>query len=133
MERIFTPHIMPAARSGAAPPASPHPGPGRLHRHPSLAAGSRLAHPGRVCSSSTASTEVANGWTTSYDVAIGITSPGDRAIAQPAPAWVLSVAGWLAAPAVFGAVAGAVVSVSIGGRRQRPIAEVLSRNGGPRG
>jgi len=74
---------------------------------------------------------IANGWKTAYDVAIGITSPGDKAVALPAPAWLLSVAGWLAAPAVFGAVAGAVVTVAIGGRRRRTIAEVLSRNGGP--
>ncbi|MBU2664646.1 hypothetical protein KOI35_14175 [Actinoplanes bogorensis] len=66
-------------------------------------------------------------------MAIGITSPGSPAIAVPVLAWPLSAAGWLAAPAVFGAVAGAVVSVSIGGRRQRPIAEALSRDGGPRG
>ncbi|UQU64695.1 DUF6313 family protein [Couchioplanes caeruleus] len=68
------------------------------------------------------------GWKTTYDVTIGITSPGDRDVPVPVLAWFLSVCGWLAAPAVFGAVAGAVVSVAISGRRQRSIREALSRD-----
>ncbi len=49
---------------------------------------------------------VSIGWKTTYDVAIGITSPGDESVSVPALAWLMSIAGWLAAPAVFGAVAG---------------------------
>jgi hypothetical protein len=74
---------------------------------------------------------MANGWTTAYDVAIGITSPGDPALPVPALAWPLSMAGWLAAPAIFGAVAGVAVSKAIADRRQRPIADVLRKPGGP--
>lgn len=72
-----------------------------------------------------------NGWTISYDVTIGITSPGDKDILVPALAWPLSVAGWLAAPAVFGAVAGVVISVAITERRRQPISKVLTRQSGP--
>jgi len=69
------------------------------------------------------------GWRTTYDVAIGITSPGDRSVTVPALAWPVSLAGWLAAPAVFGAVAGVVISVAIADRRQRSIGEVLGADG----
>ncbi|SCF42622.1 DUF6313 family protein [Micromonospora saelicesensis] len=69
------------------------------------------------------------GWRTTYDVAIGITSPGDPSVSVPALAWPVSLAGWLAAPAVFGAVAGVVISFAIAGRRQRPIGEVLAKAG----
>ncbi|GAA2474978.1 hypothetical protein Ahu01nite_049070 [Winogradskya humida] len=67
------------------------------------------------------------GWKTTYDVTIGITSPGDDAVSAPALAWPISIAGWLAAPAVFGAVAGVIISVAITNRRQRPIGEVLAK------
>lgn len=66
-----------------------------------------------------------------YDVTVGITSPGDPAITAPALAWPLSIAGWLAAPAVFGAVAGVVISLAVGNRRRRPIADVLTAPGRP--
>ncbi len=72
-----------------------------------------------------------NGWKTAYDVAVGITSPGDRSVLLPSLAWILSIAGWLAAPAVFGAVAGVVVSVAIADRRRRPLSEVLTKDGEP--
>jgi hypothetical protein len=68
------------------------------------------------------------GWKTAYDVTVGITSPGDKRVSAPMLAWFLSVAGWLAAPAVFGAVAGAVISAAITDRRRRPIGEALSRS-----
>lgn len=71
------------------------------------------------------------GWKTAYDVTIGITSPGDGRVSVPVLAWFLSVAGWLAAPAVCGAVAGAVISVAITGRRRRPLSEVLTKHGEP--
>lgn len=67
------------------------------------------------------------GWKTTYDVTIGITSPGDPKVSAPVLAWPMSVAGWLAAPAVAGGVAGAVISAAVAGRRQRPITEVLAR------
>ena len=73
------------------------------------------------------------GWKTSYDVAVGITSPGDKMVSTPALAWVLSVAGWLAAPAVFGAVAGIVVDRAIEDRRRQPISAVLTKSGAPHG
>lgn len=72
------------------------------------------------------------GWKTTYDVAIGIKSPGDDDITAPTLAWFLSVAGWLAAPAVFGAVVGAVIASAVNGRRRRPIGEVLVKDGAPR-
>jgi len=71
------------------------------------------------------------GWKTAYDVTIGITSPGAESVPVPALAWFLSVAGWLAAPAVCGAVAGVVISAAIKSRRQRPIDEVLTKQGEP--
>ena len=67
------------------------------------------------------------GWKTTYDVTIGITSPGDPDVTVPVLAWLMSVAGWLAAPAVAGGVAGAVISNAITNRRQRPIGEVLTK------
>lgn len=71
------------------------------------------------------------GWRMAYDVMIGITSPGDERVSSPALAWLMSIAGWLAAPAVFGAVAGVVISVAIDSRRHRPISEVLTKHGEP--
>lgn len=71
------------------------------------------------------------GWRTAYDVTIGITSPGDESVSAPTLAWFMSVAGWLAAPAICGAVAGVVISVAIKSRRQRPIDEVLTKRGEP--
>jgi hypothetical protein len=65
------------------------------------------------------------GWTTSYEVMIGITSPSKTTL--PVLAWFLSVAGWLVAPGVAGAVAGYIVSSSIDSRRSRPIGELFSQ------
>lgn len=59
------------------------------------------------------------GWRQAYDVNIGIQSPADTS--APVLAWFLSVAGWLVAPGVAGAVAGYVVSASIASRRKRPV------------
>lgn len=70
---------------------------------------------------------LAIGWKNSYDVTIGITSPGDARVAVPALAWPLSIAGWVAAPAVFGAVAGSVISAAITERRQQPAREALRK------
>jgi hypothetical protein len=67
------------------------------------------------------------GWSTSYDVAVLITSPAQTA--SPWSAWLLSVTGWLLIPAIAGAVAGHVVSAAISGRRARSIAELLPDEG----
>ena len=71
------------------------------------------------------------GWKDAYDVMIGITSPG--AVHAPVLSWFLSVAGWLAAPAVFGAVAGIVIDAATKDRRQRPMSEVVTKDGAPHG
>ncbi len=67
------------------------------------------------------------GWTASYNVMIGITSPGDTV--QPILAWFLSFAGWLLAPGIAGAVAGYVVSNSIASRRLRPLGTIFASDG----
>jgi hypothetical protein len=58
-----------------------------------------------------------------YDIAVGITSPGD--VPFPVLAWVLSVIGWLLVPGIAGAVAGYVVTTQIDGRRGQPLHELL--------
>lgn len=63
------------------------------------------------------------GWRDAYDVALAITSPA--ATSSPVLAWFLSVAGWLLAPGLAGAVAGHVISTSITSRRSRPIDRVF--------
>lgn len=66
------------------------------------------------------------GWTTAYDVTIGITSPGDpEKVSVPALAWPLSMAGWLAMPAIVGATIGITVEQAITGRRRRTLTEAL--------
>ncbi|MBB2943227.1 hypothetical protein FB565_002940 [Actinoplanes lutulentus] len=67
------------------------------------------------------------GWKTAYDVTIGITSPGDKDVSAPLLAWFLSAAGWLAAPALAGAVAGTIVGSAVTDRRQRSVAEALPK------
>ncbi|MER5425347.1 DUF6313 family protein [Streptosporangium roseum] len=67
------------------------------------------------------------GWRRAYDVTIGITSPADTSI--PVLAWFLSVAGWLLAPGIAGAVAGYVVSDAIGARRTRPLDDFFPEAG----
>jgi Family of unknown function (DUF6313) len=69
------------------------------------------------------------GWKTTYDVTIGIVSPGSADVSAPVLAWFMSVAGWLAAPAIAGGVAGTIISMAIGRRRQRSISEVLTKDG----
>jgi hypothetical protein len=63
------------------------------------------------------------GWRDAYDVTVAITSPA--ATSSPALAWFLSVAGWLVAPGLAGAVAGYVVSASISARRRTPMRELF--------
>jgi hypothetical protein len=61
------------------------------------------------------------GWRDAYDVSLGIESPAETS--APVLAWFLSVAGWLVMPGVAGAVAGYVVSDSIGSRRSRSLSD----------
>ena len=68
------------------------------------------------------------GWVNSYDVMIGITSPAKTTV--PMLAWGLSVAGWLMAPSLAGAVAGYVVSSSIHSRRSRPVSDLFDQTTG---
>lgn len=63
------------------------------------------------------------GWRAAYDVTLAIASPADTDI--PWLAWPLSVAGWLVAPGVAGAVAGYVVTRSIEGHRRVPFQRVF--------
>jgi hypothetical protein len=57
------------------------------------------------------------GWRAAYDVNLGVSTPATTA--APALAWCLSLAGWLVAPGIAGAVAGYVVSTSIAERRTK--------------
>jgi hypothetical protein len=63
------------------------------------------------------------GWTTAYEVMLGITSPADTSV--PAVAWVLSVSGWLVAPTVAGAVAGFVIGAQIKSRRRASVDDLF--------
>jgi hypothetical protein len=68
------------------------------------------------------------GWPNAYDVALGIQSPGKTTTAWLA--WPLSLAGWLAMPAVTGAVAGYVLTVGIAARRSKTIEQKLAERDG---
>lgn len=59
------------------------------------------------------------GWRKAYEVSIAIASPAGTP--HPACAWLLSLAGWLVAPGIAGAVAGYVISTSIAARRGLPL------------
>ncbi|MDX6740183.1 DUF6313 family protein [Actinocorallia sp. A-T 12471] len=63
------------------------------------------------------------GWRHAYDVSVGITSPA--ATSAPVVAWFLSVAGWLLAPGIAGAVAGYALSHAITSRRSVPFEEIF--------
>ncbi|GAA3135000.1 hypothetical protein GCM10010449_64530 [Streptomyces rectiviolaceus] len=65
------------------------------------------------------------GWTAAYEVLLGITSP---AAADPQwAAWLLSVAGWAAMPALIGGAAGYVISAQIQSHQNRDIDEVVAQ------
>ncbi|MFD4624967.1 DUF6313 family protein [Streptomyces sp. NPDC058475] len=67
---------------------------------------------------------VAIGWWKTYELTLGITSPG----ATPAP-WIalpVSMVGWLLVPAVVGGLAGYVVSTQIDSHRRQSAAEALA-------
>ncbi|MET9405305.1 DUF6313 family protein [Streptomyces sp. NPDC002935] len=65
------------------------------------------------------------GWTTSYEVMLGITSPAETRL-RPL-SWLLSLMGWLAAPAVVGGVTGYLVNRQVDRRRRNSEAAVLAR------
>ena len=67
------------------------------------------------------------GWRAAYDVMLTITSPA--ATRSPILAWPLSLAGWLAGPAVAGAVVGYMITAGIEGRRKKPIDELFREAG----
>ena len=67
------------------------------------------------------------GWRNAYDVTLSITSPA--ATKSLVLAWPLSLAGWLAGPAVAGAVVGYMITAGIEGRRKKPIDETLGEAG----
>ena len=68
------------------------------------------------------------GWAETYNVLLAITSPADAPF--PVLAWIVSIIGWLAAPAITGAVAGYIVSAQIANRRTRPISELYPEGEG---
>ena len=64
------------------------------------------------------------GWRPAYDVMLAITSPA--ATKSPILAWPLSIAGWLAGPAVVAAaVIGYMITAGIEGRRKKPLGELF--------
>jgi Family of unknown function (DUF6313) len=65
------------------------------------------------------------GWTTAYEVMVGITSPAETQL-RPL-SWILSLTGWLAAPAVVGGAVGYLVNRQVDRRRQESEAEVVAR------
>ena len=67
------------------------------------------------------------GWRNAYDVMLSITSPA--ATKSLVLAWPLSLAGWLAGPAVAGAVVGYMITAGIEGRRKKPIDELFGEAG----
>lgn len=70
------------------------------------------------------------GWQQAYDVTLAIISPGQTR--SPALAWSLSLAGWLVAPGVAGAVAGYVISTGIESRRRAPLDQIFGDDGDDR-
>ncbi|MFE1444364.1 DUF6313 family protein [Streptomyces sp. NPDC058739] len=65
------------------------------------------------------------GWTITYEVLVGITSPAETS--HRALAWVLSLVGWLITPAFVGGVVGYLVNRQVDRRRQDSAADVARR------
>ncbi|GHG89829.1 DUF6313 family protein [Streptomyces lanatus] len=63
------------------------------------------------------------GWTGAYNVLVGIDSPGD--VSPRLPAWLLSIAGWAAIPALVGGAVGYGVTAQIQAHRTRELTEIL--------
>lgn len=66
------------------------------------------------------------GWREAYDLSLGIMSPASAS--RPLAAWPVSIAGWLVAPGLAGAVAGYLVSASIGAQRKKPVGELFAED-----
>lgn len=67
---------------------------------------------------------VLGGWTSAYEVLLGIRSPAD---ADPRwCAWLLSVVGWAAIPAFVGGTAGYLITAQIQAHQARPQDEVVA-------
>ncbi|MEU6721600.1 DUF6313 family protein [Nonomuraea sp. NPDC046802] len=64
------------------------------------------------------------GWSTAYEVLIGIKSPADAGSAPVT--WLVSLVGWLAIPAFVGGTVGYLVTRQIEARRRRSRAEVIA-------
>jgi hypothetical protein len=67
------------------------------------------------------------GWEKAYNICLAIDPP--TGTSSPVLAWALSLAGWLVMPGVAGAVAGYVVSDSIGSRRSRSLPDSFPGSG----
>ncbi|MFI0242218.1 DUF6313 family protein [Streptomyces sp. NPDC016845] len=65
------------------------------------------------------------GWTTSYEVMVGITSPAQTRLR--ALSWMLSLTGWLATPAAVGGIVGYLVNRQVDRRRRESESAVLAR------
>ncbi|MFI1840379.1 DUF6313 family protein [Streptomyces olivaceoviridis] len=63
------------------------------------------------------------GWANAYDVMTGITSP--KAVHPQWCAWLLSLTGWAAIPAVIGAAAGYVITEQIRDHHSRELSDVV--------
>ncbi|MFI6737245.1 DUF6313 family protein [Nonomuraea sp. NPDC050451] len=63
------------------------------------------------------------GWSTAYEVLIGIKSPAEAGSAPVT--WLVSIVGWLAIPAFVGGTVGYLVTRQIEDRRGRSAAEVV--------
>jgi hypothetical protein len=63
------------------------------------------------------------GWANAYDVLTGISSPA--AVRPQWCAWLLSLTGWAAIPAVIGAAAGYVITEQIQAHHARELNDVL--------
>ncbi|MEU4234395.1 DUF6313 family protein [Nonomuraea sp. NPDC026600] len=63
------------------------------------------------------------GWSTAYEVLIGIKSPAEAGSALVT--WLVSIVGWLAIPAFVGGTVGYLVTRQIEDRRRRSAAEVV--------
>ncbi|WP_369242567.1 DUF6313 family protein [Streptomyces sp. R21] len=64
------------------------------------------------------------GWTSAYEVLVGISSPADAKV--PWIAWPLSLLGWAALPAFIGGAAGYLITVQIESHQSRDFDAVVA-------
>ncbi|MER5624281.1 DUF6313 family protein [Streptosporangium sp. NPDC002544] len=72
------------------------------------------------------------GWSTAYEVMIGIKSPAE--VSAPVVSWAVSLIGWLMIPAFVGGTAGYLVTRQIDARRtqsEADVAQALRRRAQP--